>query len=441
IIIGGSTFLQTAGPDSDLDIIFIFPQKCICPNYLNNCEKCQKNKNFNFCTKHELFFGSNEKSFALHLKKEINNLKTIKEFEINGYSLSGSYINSIENARVPIISILISQIEMDIMACPIPFDNIPNDFDLINIENEIKINKNLNLFNKLIKIMIKQNEQFYNKNILVLTGYRIAYQIKSKFIQPKFQLLFINLMRSVKLWAKKKQIYSNIFGYLSGTILIIMVAKINLKYSNGGLNFLLKQFFEVYSEWQWPFPVMIEPLTNEKEFTYLNEENNLIKSWNFSNISEQQMPIISPNFPEQNVAFNINEFTKNIIIREMKKASDLIKNNKSINKNSEWWQKILFKPINYKQIYKHFILIICTVPNKITENLNNYNGKFTCGLLKTKLRIILKLWALNEINLEEYHAISGFEKERKCERKGYLFFNFFMLVYTYVKHYCNIDSF
>nr|CAD2163923.1 unnamed protein product [Meloidogyne enterolobii] len=177
---------------------------------------------------------------------------------------------------------------------------------------------------------------------------------------------------------------------------------------------------------QWPFPVLLEALTSQELITkYLNNQNNyLIDSWYLSNIKNENqpsiMPIISPKFPEQNVAFNINEYTKSIILRETKKASDHFKNLNHNNLTKEWWQKTIFKKINYKLIYKHFILVICTVPIKIKENINNYFGNFKCGLLKTKLRLMLKEWAekINgeKIKLEEYHTISGFEKERKCER-------------------------
>uniref|UniRef100_A0A915M1Q0 polynucleotide adenylyltransferase n=1 Tax=Meloidogyne javanica TaxID=6303 RepID=A0A915M1Q0_MELJA len=231
--------------------------------------------------------------------------------------MSDTYINSIENARVPIISISISGIEMDIMTAPIPFDNIPDNFELTNIENEKVVNKNNKLLDKLIEAMVKQNDQFYNKSILVLTGFRIAYRNKSKFIQSEIQSsLFVDLMRAVKLWAKRKQIYSNVFGYLSGTILTIMAAKVNLLYNSGGLTFLLQQFFKFYSEWQWPLPVLIEPLTSHEliKTKYLSKENNyLIDSWNLSNIKETPpsvMPIISSKFPEQNVAFNKLKFAK-----------------------------------------------------------------------------------------------------------------------------------
>uniref|UniRef100_A0A914LIT4 polynucleotide adenylyltransferase n=1 Tax=Meloidogyne incognita TaxID=6306 RepID=A0A914LIT4_MELIC len=164
--------------------------------------------------------------------------------------MSGTYINSIGNARVPILSISISGVEMDIMAAPIPYNKIPENFDPTNIANEEIVNKNKKTLDELIDGMIKQNDPFYNKSILVLTGYRIAYNIKSKFIQTtKQSSLFVDLLRSVKLWAKRKQIYSNVFGYLSGTILILMTAKINLIYSTGDLTYLLQQFFKVFSEW------------------------------------------------------------------------------------------------------------------------------------------------------------------------------------------------
>uniref|UniRef100_A0A915N5X1 polynucleotide adenylyltransferase n=1 Tax=Meloidogyne javanica TaxID=6303 RepID=A0A915N5X1_MELJA len=130
--------------------------------------------------------------------------------------MSGTYINSIGNARVPILSISISGVEMDIMAAPIPYNKIPENFDPTNIANEEIVNKNKKTLDELIDGMIKQNDPFYNRSILVLT---------------------------------EKQIYSNVFGYLSGTILILMTAKINLIYSTGDLTYLLQQFFKVFSEW------------------------------------------------------------------------------------------------------------------------------------------------------------------------------------------------
>jgi len=92
----------------------------------------------------------------------------------------------------------------------------------------------------------------------------MSYRTKFFLINPEREEMFTNLLRVVKQWAKgsnyiffnyqstihlARQIYSNIFGYLSGTILLIMTAKICLLYPNGNLLFLLRQFFLIYSIW------------------------------------------------------------------------------------------------------------------------------------------------------------------------------------------------
>nr|CAD2192104.1 unnamed protein product [Meloidogyne enterolobii] len=77
----------------------------------------------------------------------------------------------------------------------------------------------------------------------------MSYRTKFSLINPESEEMFTNLLRVVKQWAKARHIYSNIFGYLSGTILLIMSAKICLLYPNGNLLFLLRKFFLIYSIW------------------------------------------------------------------------------------------------------------------------------------------------------------------------------------------------
>ena len=47
----------------------------------------------------------------------------------------------------------------------------------------------------------------------------------------------------------EKGLYSNVFGYLSGTALILMTAKICLIYQSASLTFLVQRFFQIYSLW------------------------------------------------------------------------------------------------------------------------------------------------------------------------------------------------
>nr|CAD2132282.1 unnamed protein product [Meloidogyne enterolobii] len=146
----------------------------------------------------------------------------------------------------------------------------------------------------------------------------MSYRTKFSLINPERAEMFTNLLRVVKQWAKARQIYSNIFGYLSGTILLIMSAKICLLYPNGNLLFLLRQFFLIYSIWHWPIPVILDSLVNS---------NNILQNWNLKNLLPSEyhdgdkMPVITSLFPNQNAAYNVNNHTLNIIKVEINRSN------------------------------------------------------------------------------------------------------------------------
>uniref|UniRef100_A0A914MMZ0 polynucleotide adenylyltransferase n=3 Tax=Meloidogyne TaxID=189290 RepID=A0A914MMZ0_MELIC len=153
------------------------------------------------------------------------------------------------NGRIPLIEINYRSQKMDILLAPIPFKNIPESLNLTSYENDEIINDNINTLNKSIDKMMETDDIQYIKSILILTGYRYTYRAKFHLIHYSTRENFTLLLRAVKLWAKKKHIYSNIFGYLSGSILIVMVTKICLIYPFGEINFLLQQFFQIYGAW------------------------------------------------------------------------------------------------------------------------------------------------------------------------------------------------
>nr|CAD2189975.1 unnamed protein product [Meloidogyne enterolobii] len=114
------------------------------------------------------------------------------------------------------------------------------------------------------------------------------------------------------------------FGYLSGTILTIMCSKIILIYTSENLLFLIKKFFFTFANWDWPMPVLVEPL-NPKQQLNSKEDINL-RPWEITDIDPSnghegdQMPVISPLYPEQNTAYNVNLNTRKLITKIMKEG-------------------------------------------------------------------------------------------------------------------------
>ncbi|KAF7629185.1 PAP_central domain-containing protein [Meloidogyne graminicola] len=335
ILIGGSTLLEADSANSDLDIIIILPINCLINNKINNCNLCKFNliNKQRFCTEHDLIFGENINSFSLFLKNKINYLN--KE-ESNSFN-----INIIQNGRIPLINLNYKKQKMDILFAIIPFDKIPETINLTNYETKQIINENLNLLNKLINKMIELNNLQYYSSILLLTGYRFTYRTKFYLINSSRRQIFTNLLKAVKLWAKKRQIYSNLF-----------VHEFNLG---------------------------------------------------------DKMPVLTSLFPEQNTAHNVNEFTLKIILREMKEAYNKMNN---LNYSNLQLNNInLFERINYKLIYKHFLIIECKSKNYLNEN-----PEIKCTKIKSRIRIAMTKWVNEKINeqilkdcLIEYHLLTGFE--------------------------------
>uniref|UniRef100_A0A915NZH3 polynucleotide adenylyltransferase n=1 Tax=Meloidogyne floridensis TaxID=298350 RepID=A0A915NZH3_9BILA len=335
------------------------------------------NKNQQLCTDHDLLYGDgiNNESFTSHIWGVINDIKKEKA--------SSAYRINIIRGRVSSINVVYAGQNMDILFAVVPYEKIPDLIDLNNHENKEIIKNNLNLMDSLINDMIKINGIFYNQ---------------------------------------RRQIYSNMFGYLSGSILFVMAAKICLIYPFGELNFLLQKFFQIYSAWAWPLPLIIEDITNTEPDIIKNFNDfwdfNKLKLNEESSKSGDKMPILTSLFPEQNTAHNVNEFTLKIILREIKEAYHIM-DELNFNNKSNLEKLNIFDELNYKSIYEHFILIECI-------SLSYSNPEIRCSKVKSRVRIAITKWVDEEVNnvklkdcLEEYHVLTGYEFKRTIKHEKF----------------------
>lgn len=103
---------------------------------------------------------------------------------------------------------------------------------------------------------IKIRDSFVvDKELRSINGYRTAMYLKKKIKNYKnYQVV----LKAIKMWAKNKGIYSQIYGYLGGAALSIMLAKICQLYPNYSPLQLIDRFFFIYANWVWTTPVLIE---------------------------------------------------------------------------------------------------------------------------------------------------------------------------------------
>jgi poly(A) polymerase len=112
------------------------------------------------------------------------------------------------------------------------------DIAYINSQNDIeKLILNESLFNKLSSVSQRSfNGYLANSNITKNVPNYGSYR---------------NFLRIIKLWAKRRCIYSAMFGYLSGIACAIMVAKVHQDNPDCEVVDLVYKFFEVYSQSNW----------------------------------------------------------------------------------------------------------------------------------------------------------------------------------------------
>nr|CAD2202198.1 unnamed protein product [Meloidogyne enterolobii] len=153
MIVGGSILLDTATDNSDIDIIFLIPSL----NFCDNVEEQSRN---------DLIFGNNENSFYFYLTRELE-VEYSRKLNFNCDLFN---INSIANARVPLIELVIEGHEMDIMFAQLPVTSIPAELKLSEHNNKEVIKENIYILNELIKRMDNLNDSEHFQSILILTG-------------------------------------------------------------------------------------------------------------------------------------------------------------------------------------------------------------------------------------------------------------------------------
>uniref|UniRef100_A0A3Q3FJC4 polynucleotide adenylyltransferase n=1 Tax=Kryptolebias marmoratus TaxID=37003 RepID=A0A3Q3FJC4_KRYMA len=146
-----------------------------------------------------------------------------------------------------------------------------------------------------------------------LDGYRAAEEILQHVPNtPTFRLT----LGAIKLWAKQRNIYSSMLGFLGGISWAVLVARICQVYPNATTSTMVFKFFKVYSM-KWPIPIRLRI-----------DRCHL-------------MPIITPVFPQQNTSVTVSASTFTILQQEIRRGHAI---SEEIQQKQANWSKLLEKP-------------------------------------------------------------------------------------------------
>lgn len=107
--------------------------------------------------------------------------------------------------------------------------------------------------------------------------------------------------------------------------------------------------------------------------------------WSINKKTKNVMPIITPAYPVFNTTFNVSKTTKNIILKEFKKAKEVVR--RILDKTIPWNR--LFKKLDFLKAYRYYL--------KIDVLTKNYDHQRFFGYVESKLKKLI-------LEFEKYEA-------------------------------------
>ncbi|XP_058732360.1 nuclear poly(A) polymerase 1-like isoform X2 [Vicia villosa] len=260
-------------------------------------------------------------------------------------------LHPVPGAHVPVMGFKFNGVSMDLLYANLSLWVIPEDLDLSQES-----------------ILQNADEQ----SVRSLNGCRVTSQILN--LVPNFQN-FRTTLRCMKLWAKRRGIYSNVAGFLGGINWALLVARICQLYPNALPNMLVSRFFRVYTQWRWPNPVML---------CEIREGSLGLKIWDpriHPKDKNHLMPIITPAYPCMNSSYNVSSSTLRIMTEEFQRGGEICEDMEA--KKADW--DTLFECYPFFEAYKNYLQIDISAENP--DDLRNWKGWVNSRLRQLTLKI------------------------------------------------------
>lgn len=286
-------------------------------------------------------FVDREKDFFVDLFDILKKNKDIKDLQ------------GIKEAHVPIIKMKFLNVDIDLLFARLSFEtigenlNLHDDNVLRGCDDEAISSLNACRNNDLIIELVPNKEAF--KTVL----------------------------KTVKVWAKTRDLYSNKIGYLGGIAWAILTAKTCQLYPNLPPNKLLEKLFFTFYRWNWKIPVMLCELREPKGFNLPTTHRN----WNPKAAEQGElMSIITPAYPSINSTFNVSSTTRRILVKELFRAAKITRKINARTPGYLWMS--LFK--RYDFFKEHFHYLRVDILSQSAEEHLQWEG-----LVESKLRTLI----------------------------------------------------
>ncbi|KAI8320990.1 Poly(A) polymerase [Martensiomyces pterosporus] len=282
-------------------------------------------------------------------------------------------LTPVHDAFVPVIKMQFGGVDIDLTFASLQLPTIPEDLELLDT----------NLLRNLDDASIRS-----------VNGSRVTDEILRLVPNiPNFRLA----LRCIKLWAKRRAVYSNAMGFLGGVAWAMLVARVCQLYPNACAGAIIARFFRIMFNWKWPSPVLLKAI----------EDGPLhVRVWNpkiYAQDEAHKMPIITPAYPSMCATHNVSTSTKTIIMAEFKRGAEIL--DKIMLGKAKWVE--LFEKSDFFYRYKHYLQV-----NVSSENDDAHHRIH--GLVDARIRhFVMKLEAVDLVVLAHPY-IKSFDHEFVC---------------------------
>lgn len=241
-------------------------------------------------------------------------------------------IHCVKDSKVPLMRFKFEGFPVDLPYAQLQVISVPENVDLLN------------------SMFLARIDETSGKS---LSGVRVNQQILQ--LIPNLEN-FQSLLRCAKFWAKRREIYGNLFGFLGGIHLAILAAFVCQRSPDACLSALVMSFFNTYASWPWPTPVVLLDSMAE-----IAEDVIKKRCW---------MPIRLPCSPYEYCQSNITRSTFNRIRTEFFRGQKITK--EILRPDSDWIS--LFEPYGnvYRNRYSRFLKIYLLA--SVKDNLGDWVG-------------------------------------------------------------------
>ncbi|KAF6158385.1 hypothetical protein GIB67_022465 [Kingdonia uniflora] len=260
-------------------------------------------------------------------------------------------LHPVPDAHVPVMKFKFNTVSIDLLYAKLSLWVIPEDLDISQDS-----------------ILQNADEQ----TVRSLNGCRVTDQILR--LVPSIQS-FRTTLRGMRLWAKRRGVYSNVTGFLGGINWALLVARICQLYPNALPSMLVFRFFRVYTQWRWPNPVMLCAI----------EEGSLgLPVWDprrYFRDRSHLMPIITPAYPCMNSSYNVSYSTLRVMMEEFQRGNEICE---AMEINSADWNTLI-EPYPFFEVYKNYLQIDISANDD--SDLRQWKGWVESRLRQLTLKI------------------------------------------------------